>query len=304
MKKLLLIGILFALAACTSNKNGNAFMADENQTFTINDISYEMIAVKGGTFMMGAQRTNPNGINYDTLAQDNEAPVHEVTLSDYYIGKHCVTVEEFSEFIKETGYRTTADKKGGLILINRQRSERVQGLNWQHGVDGKLRGEEENNHPVIFVSWDDAMTYCKWLKKKTGLNFCLPTEAQWEFAAKGGNLSKGYKYSGSDSLDDVAWYRYNSDGKTHPVCMKTPNELGIYDMSGNIDEWCYDWIDMYLPIAQKDPVKAKRTSNSYNRVRRGGYYDSEEYGCRTTTRMNNGPENGYNWVGFRVAISK
>lgn len=146
----------------------------------------------------------------DPEATDAEKPVHPVTLSSYSIGKYEVTQKLW---------------------------EAVMGSN-----PSVFKGE---NLPVENVSWNDVQEFLRKLNEMTGKQYRLPTEAEWEFAARGGNLSKGYKYSGSDNPDMVAWHSGNSDWKTQPVGTKAPNELGIYDMSGNVEEWCEDLFDFY-----------------------------------------------------------
>ena len=160
-----------------------------------------MVAVEGGTFTMGA--TPEQGSYYNK----SERPTHQVTVSSFWIGKTEVTQELW------------------IALMGSNPS-------YFHS---------SNLQPVEHVSWNDCQEFITKLNEATGKTFRLPTEAEWEFAARGGNKSQGYKFSGSDNDDDVAWYDSNSGGKTHPVASKAPNELGIYDMSGNLFEWCRKW---------------------------------------------------------------
>ena len=261
-----------------------------NRTFTVNGVSFEMVAVKGGTFIMGSN---------DGEAGDREKPTHNVTLSDYYIGKYEVTVAQFREFINETNYRTDADKDGSSYIWNGSSWEKRNGVNWKCDASGKMRGSWEDNHPVIHVSWNDAKAYCEWLSRKTGQSFRLPTEAEWEYAARGGNKSRGYKYSGSNSIDDVAWYTSNSGSKTHQVGTKSPNELGVYDMSGNVWEWCQDWYGDYSSGSQYNPTGP---SSGSSRVNRGGSWFYGARICRVSYRNGNTPDNRYNGSGFRVVL--
>ena len=204
-----------------------------NKTFTVNGVSFEMIAVKGGTFTMGA--TSEQGSD----AESDEKPTHSVTLSDYYIGKFEVTQEL-----------------------------------WQAVMGNNPSYYKGNNLPVEQVSWNDVQEFIKKLNQKTGANFRLPTEAEWEYAARGGNKSQGYKYSGSNTIGNVAWYTDNSGSKTHQVGTKAPNELGIYDMTGNVWEWCQDWYGSYSRDSQTNP---KGASSGSSRVYRGGswYYGAK-----------------------------
>ncbi|MBL7650141.1 MAG: SUMF1/EgtB/PvdO family nonheme iron enzyme, partial [Candidatus Hydrogenedentes bacterium] len=155
-------------------------------------------------------------------------------------------------------------------------------------------------HPIVGVSWYNAAAYCAWLTKKTGKPIRLPTEAEWEFAARGGNQSKGYAYAGGDDLNEVGWYADNAGGKTHAVGMKKANELGLHDMSGNVWEWCADWFGNYSPSAQSNP---KGPESGSGRVNRGGSWRFGAENCRVSYRNYWGPvDRGIN-LGFRVASS-
>ena len=148
------------------------------------------------------------------------------------------------------------------------------------------------------VSWNDIQEFITKLNAQTGKKFRLPTEAEWEYAARGGNQSKGYKYSGSNSISDVAWYDDNSGDKTHPVGQKTPNELGIYDMSGNVWEWCQDWYGDYSSSSQTNPTGP--SSGSY-RVLRGGSWNNGARNCRVSNRGSYNPDSRSYRSGFRLA---
>jgi len=193
----------------------------------------------------------------------NEKPIHGVTLSDFYISKYEVTFAEYDKFCESTG-RTKPSDKG-----------------WGRG-----------NRPVINVSWNDAAAYCTWAGGR------LPTEAEWEYAAKGGNQSRGYTYSGSNTVENVAWYYGNSGSKTHEVGTKQPNELGIYDMSGNVWELCNDWYDKnyYKDSPKTNP---QGPSSGTSRVLRGGSWSNITYYCRSAYRFRYLPSNSYFNDGFR-----
>ncbi len=256
-------------------------------SYTPSGIVPSMVLVEKGSFTMG--NTWGDG-------DDDEKPVHQVTLTyDFYIGKYETTFDEYDAFCNATG-RSKPDDKG-----------------WGRG-----------SRPVIYVSWNDAIAYCNWLSEKEKLpkaydnngnlldkdgrvtidpskvvGYRLPTEAEWEYAARGGNKSKGYKYAGSDSVNDVAWYDSNSGSKTQEVGKKAPNELGIYDMSGNVWEWCSDWWDS--GYYSKSP-----TTNPYNstagsgRVGRGGSWRSDAAGARVAGRGAGSPARAGDDLGFRI----
>ena len=157
-----------------------------------------------------------------------------------------------------------------------------------------------DNRPVEDVSWNDCQTFISKLNSLTGQHFRLPTEAEWEFAARGGNRSQGYQYSGSNTIGDVAWAEYSSS-KTHPVGTKQANELGIYDMSGNVQEWCQDWYGSYSSSAQTNPTGP--TSGSY-RVNRGGSWYSGYRDCRSADRNINYPDDRCGLIGLRLVLSE
>ena len=197
-------------------------------------------------------------------AESDEKPVHSVTLSSYYIGKTEVTQALWKA---------------------------VMGSN-----PSEFKGDDL---PVERVSWYDCQEFIRELNALTGQNFRLPTEAEWEFACRGGNNSRGYKYSGSNYIDNVAWYCLNSGEKTHPVASKLPNELGIYDMSGNVDEWCSDWYGGYTSGAQTNP---KGPYDGSDRVYRGGSWHFIVRFCRSSVRDFNFPANRYGGLGLRLAL--
>ncbi len=199
-------------------------------------------------------------------AASNEMPAHEVTLSPYFIGETEVT----QELWKAVMGSNPSNHKGDL-------------------------------YPVEKITWYNCSTFVSKLNQMTGKNFRLPTEAEWEYAARGGNKSKGYKYSGSDNLDDVAWNNENSGNVTHEVSTKTPNELGIYDMSGNVWEWCQDILGNYNPDPQTNPTGA--TSGSY-RVFRGGKFNDDTNYCRVSYRAGNYARYSHLSLGVRLALSE
>ena len=221
----------------------------------------EMVFVEGGAFWMGC--TDEQGKD----CRDNERPLHNVTVSSFYIGKYEITQKQWQ------------------ILMGKNPSQ-------QKGDD----------HPVENISWDEAQEFINRLNVATGKKYRLPTEAEWEYAARGGKKSMGYRYSGSNFPKDVAWYEGRRKEKTHPVGKKQPNELGIFDMSGNVQEWCHDWYDRYYSNVQTNPSGPLSGSD---RVLRGGKWDSSEQSCRVSSRSRYSQKSrGSNdYFGFRIALS-
>jgi formylglycine-generating enzyme required for sulfatase activity len=211
-------------------------------------------------------------------------------------------VAQFKQFIDDTGYQTDADKRtGGYGSYIWDGSSWVEkdGVNWKCGVSGPLRPQSEFNHPVIHVSWNDAVAYAQWLSRKTGKTWRLPSEAEWEFAAKGGSATT---YSGSNSIDEVAWYSSNSGGKTQPVGQKKPNGYGLYDMTGNVWEWCADWYssDYYKSSPSSNPQGPN--SGSHRVYRGGSWYINAEY-CRVANRNGSAPDYRGHDIGFRLVLA-
>lgn len=199
-------------------------------------------------------------------AWDEEKPAHEVTLSDYYIGQTEVT----------------------------------QAL-WEAVMGSNPSDSKGDNLPVERVSWDDCQVFIQKLNQLTGKQFRLPTEAEWEYAARGGRKSRGYKYAGGNNIDSVAWCDGNSGNKTHPVATKQANELGIYDMSGNVLEWCSDWCGDYTSSSQSDP---QGSSSGSFRVIRGGCYYNFARNCRVSYRISNTLDYRSGYLGLRLSCNR
>ena len=202
----------------------------------------------------------------DSEAWDDEKPCHKVTLDGYYMAETQVT----------------------------------QAL-WEAVMGWNPSNWKAPNRPVECVTWDDCQKFLMKLNALTGMQFCLPTEAQWEYAARGGKCSKGYKYAGSNDLGSVAWYYGNSNGETHDVKQKEPNELGFYDMTGNVWEWCNDWLagSYYANSPEHNP---QGPGSGYCRVLRGGTWCCDARRCRLSYRDLDGPGCGGNGYGLRFAL--
>lgn len=239
----------------------------ETIEFDVNGVTFKMVLVEGGTFYMGA--TSDQGTDNVGAAK----PAHRVTLSSSY-------------------YICSTETTQALWL-------EVMGVN-----PSRFTGSD--NLPVEMVSWDDVQVFLSELNVITGKHFRLPTEAEWEYAARGGKNSMSYMYAGSNNVGEVAWYVTNAGTKTHVVASKKPNELGLYDMSGNVWEWCQDWYASYSGVVETDPT-GPETGTS--KVLRSGAWSrpvdmgTAEYCVRVSYRTGENPSTQYRSIGFRFALS-
>jgi formylglycine-generating enzyme required for sulfatase activity len=263
----------------------------------------DMVFVKGGTFTMGCVDSE-----YICSGFNGEIPAHSVTVSDFYIGKYPVTQKQWKD------------------VMGTDIKEQLNKFEWKPPLVG-----EGDDYPMYYVSWNDVQEFIKRLNSITGKKYRLPTEAEWEYAARGGAKSKGYKYAGSDNYDEVAWNRLNSGDEMleldlsgsvtfysphpvrdreeernnngcHPVGAKKPNELGIYDMNGNVNEWVWDWWDEYSSAPQVNP---KGPSSGVQRLIRGGSWQLLQ--TEVYTRLGHWPDvytNSMAGIGFRLAMPK
>ncbi len=191
-----------------------------------------------------------------SMGADDDNAGTTMTVKSFSIAQTETTVLQWKTFCNETGHSMPEAPSWGWI----------------------------DSHPIVNVSWDDAVAYCDWLSDKTSKIYRLPTEVEWEYAARGGSQSKGFKYSGGQSLDNVGWYTDNSGSQTHPVAQKRANELGLYDMSGNVEEWCKDWYN----------------GSHSRRVCRGGSWFYSAAFCLLAFRYFYTPSNGNGDLGFRL----
>jgi len=287
-----------------------AFAGSNNSSYS-NEIVYtsieEITLVQGGTFDMG-DHYNEGG--------SDELPVHSVTLANFAISKTEVTHTRYIEFLNDFGVNSNGSYNG-TELIDMDDSDCAIDHNGSFYFGGSNYASSADC-PVIEVTWYGCVVYCNWKSQQDGLTSCynlsdwscdfdangyrLPTEAEWEYAARGGiNWEDNYKYSGTtDNLGDYAWYYSNSNYQTHPVGTKLPNQLGIFDMSGNVWEWCNDWYDSgyYSSSPQNNPTGPE---NGSYRVLRGGSWFGSDFFCRVASRNSNSPSSSYYYFGFRFA---
>ncbi|MEM8527384.1 MAG: SUMF1/EgtB/PvdO family nonheme iron enzyme [Bacteroidota bacterium] len=244
----------------------------------------EMVFVEGGTFIMGCQDGR------DSDCEENEKPAHKITLNNFYIGKYEVTVEEYLAFVDATSshYPWWLEKESIYNIETGTKKNVYKELGY---------GKNASKLPIVGVSWRDATAYCRWLQKQTGKNYRLPTEAQWEYAARGGQRSLSYQYSGSNSLSEVAYYPENSNDRPHDVGSKKANELNLYDMSGNVMEQCNDYYSYH-----KNSSKNNTTNNSSTKRRaiRGGSWNNDASLCRIAYRYGSSEHSRGINAGFRV----
>ena len=262
---------------------GNTTPQEEGVTeYTVNGVTFKMVEVEGGTFMMGVDQQV--GYAY---------PAHEVTLSTYSIGQTEVTQELW---VAVMGSNPSYFNEYGNADLHSNHNSWDAGINLQR--------------PVDYVNYGDCLAFCAKLNEMTGLNFRIPTEAEWEFAARGGNLTHGYEYAGSENVNDVAWWKETlpsstlwTDGwGTQTVATKAPNELGIYDMCGNVEEWCYDWFATYSSTAEP-LTNPTGPATGTQRAKRGGTCTNKyAYSLIVYYRQPQNPDARGNTRGLRLAL--
>lgn len=230
------------------------------EVITVNGVSFSMVKVAGGNFLMGATKEQGND------AFEDEKPAHLVNLSNYYIGETVVTQE----------------------------------LWWAVMGSNPSYFQMSPRNPVEQITWKDCIEFIEKLNRLTNKKFRMPTEAEWEYAARGGQKSKGYRYAGGEILDEVAWTDENSNSVTHPVAQKKANELGLFDMSGNVWEWCQDWKGPFSLETQYDP---QGPSSGTGRVFRGGSWNSSAWNCRVSYRNRNAETYRSSYLGIRLVMS-
>lgn len=238
------------------------------ETYTVSSVTFDMLLVEGGTFMMGGRENDP-------YVKPWELPVHEVTLSDYYI---CTT--EVTQALWRAVMGTSSNPS------------------WFTSSNGY---GTDYNRPVESITYANCQNFITKLNQKTGKTFRMVTDAEWEYAARGGKYDHGYMYAGGNDIDEIAWHLDNSGEVTHAVGTKTPNELGIYDMAGNVGEWCSDWFAYYTAEAQTNP---KGPTTGTARVVRGGSWGQGWRMNRVTYRSDRNPADKNVHVGLRIAMDR
>jgi formylglycine-generating enzyme required for sulfatase activity len=269
---------------------------DEVKTEPLDSYNH-MVLIEGGTFTMGCTSEQ------NDYCWGDEKPPHQVTIDDFFISKFLVSVNQFDSFIRETKFVTEAEKKGFSHVMKEGVWTKEKQLNWRFDQSGIRRHSNERNYPVVHISWNDAVEYCKWVSNKTGETYRLPTEAEWEFAARGGNKAQGSKtiYAGSDEINTVGWYSGNSNAEIQLIGLKEPNELGLFDMSGNVWEWCINWYGGYSQEPQNNP---RGPFSGQEKVLRGGSWLNLARSSRVSHRGYREPEYSSYTIGFRIVKEK
>ena len=267
MKNLLFVGLLFCLSMVSFAQQPDTFVEQSQDEWQVKTVGNDLVfTVKGVAFTM--KRVEGGSFQMGNASDDaykDEKPVHKVMVSAFYLGETEVTQALW---------------------------EAIMGDNPSRFKGGK--------RPVENVSWNDCNEFILKLNEITGHQFRLPTEAEWEYAARGGKKGHGYKYAGKNTIKSIAWYIENSDNKTHAVKGKSPNELGLYDMSGNVWEWCSDWYDKYSSESQTNP---QGSYSGIYPVLRGGCWNSNDWYCRVSNRSYNNPKFSGDGYGFRLALT-
>lgn len=247
----------------------NQEIAEENLT---NGDFIEMIRVRSGTFRMGTQQDGPL-----------------ISVPDFFLGKYPVTNRQYLTFVEDTDtHHPKWLEEGGEYNI-------------YTGTDNLYKRFTGDLHPVMGVSWQDAVAFCEWLSLRSGKKYRLPSETEWEYAAKGGRHSSGLTYAGSNKLKEVGWYHQNNHDGTEPVGLKLPNELGLHDMSGNVWEWCADHWHQSLENILVDCSAWVEGGDPDRRVVRGGSWVSNDGSCTVSGRNRYGSGNRVIFTGFRLA---
>lgn len=256
--------------------------------------------ISGEDFHMYGLPGNTILMMHDSLKKNASGEPVATVVKHFAVMKYEVTVLQFSRFIAETGYLTDADRRTGgyaSYVLKGNSQQRADLVNWMYCSEGFIRLKTTYNHPVVHVSWNDAMAFADWLSEKSGKIWRLPTEAEWEYAATG---DENFVYAGSDTIDQVAWYWKNSNKVTHPVGQKRPNGYNLHDMCGNVWEWC---LDPEYSRQQGDPAETSTSlSQDPKYMARGGSCDLMAQFCRTSARSLFEQSYRSNNLGFRLVL--
>ena len=230
------------------------------------------------------------GCTEEQVNCDKSERIHEIFVDGFYMSKYEVTNAEYAEFLSEEGNR----EEGGKPCVD----ETASYFQIIRSGGKYIPKPGFERHPVVAVSWHGANAFCEWKTQKTGIPHRLPTEAEWEYAARGGQLATPTQFAGGKNLEEVGWFGSNAGRQTHEVGQKTPNELGLYDMSGNVWEWCSDWYgsDYYVKSPTQNP---KGPLDGTYRIIRGGSWYNFPWICRVGLRYNSLPNAYFNSIGFR-----
>ena len=267
------------------------------------DILNSFVFIQGGTFLMGSPENEVGRLNDETQ--------HQVKVSSFYMAKYPVTVAQFETFVSETNYRTDADQHGGSYVWNGKTWDKKFEINWRYNIKGNLQNDKQ--HPVIHVSWNDASACCQWLSKKQNQAFRLPTEAEWEYACRAGTTTP-FNTGANLTTDQANYdgdypYPENPKGKyiekTSPVGSYPPNGWGLYDLHGNVWEWCLDWFDeKYYDECKRHGIAENPPGpeTGLGRVLRGGSWIGDARYCRSADRSFGRPSHRDGLIGFRLVF--
>jgi formylglycine-generating enzyme required for sulfatase activity/serine/threonine protein kinase len=290
---ILLLGIIIVWGLLSRKPAGDAPAArtkspsadDTGDELVINSLGMRFSLIPAGKFSMGSSDSERG-------RDSNEGPVHQVAISQpFLMGIHEVTVGDFRAFVEATGYRTDAEKKGSAYGFNSGAGEEAN-RSWR-----KPGWKQESRHPVVCVSWEDAVAFCAWLSRKESKRYRLPTEAEWEYAYRSGTTTPYFFGDDPLKLRDYAWYTASASGEAHPVGQLRRNACGLYDMAGNVEEWCQDANGSYQSGPVTDP---QGPPSGASRVIRGGSYGVDAAHCRAAYRNWGGRHDAFSGVGFRV----
>lgn len=262
---------------------------------SISALGMTLVEIRGGSFKMGSTENS------------DEKPIHTVSMRDYYIGQTEVTNAQFVRFLNDIAGNVSVASDGDAVNYNGNKICELKNSSYNGKFERILYAGSSfsvksgyEKHPVVMVTWYGATEFCKWVSRTYGGNYRLPTEAEWEYAARGGQNTQGYKYPGSNSVGSVAWYDGNSGSDTHPVAGRSANEAGLYDMSGNVWEWCRDVYHDSYKGAPADGSAWTSGGNQNVRVLRGGSWYYLDYYCRVAVRYYNYPSIALYLIGFRL----